>query len=213
MNKPFSPLDLESQTDRSIAAFAGPGLLTGVVEGAGPDAGTWTVSEENRSVKAQRAASCLIEPQEGDKVLLALTGTDEAFLLAVLVRHSDQDLVLAGPAEGKLTVAADQLHLDTRSLSVSADTGHLVIGELSLVGRIARIVHDVAEAVAKRLSWSAETATGSAETYVRTTKGTDLVTGNVVSRRAEHAMIHESAQTVLTATGEMRIDAKRIDMG
>ena len=213
MNKTVSPSELKAGAIRESAPANQPDLTTGIVIAIDAETGLCEIAEGTGVQRAGRAASCLVEPEPGDMVLLARLSPSETYVLSILKRADTDDIALGNPLGGGLTLQAGQLSMRSRSLDLTADKGHMAIGELTLVGKMARIVHDVAEAVAKRLSWSAETATGASETYVRTTRGTDLVSGHVVSRRAEHAMVQEAAQAVLTATGEMRIDAKRIDMG
>lgn len=62
-------------------------------------------------IAARRAASCLLAPEVGDRVLIAVSELGEAFVLAVLEQSSEVT---------RLTVSGD-LELRARSVSIAAD--------------------------------------------------------------------------------------------
>ncbi|MDR2679022.1 MAG: DUF3540 domain-containing protein [Zoogloeaceae bacterium] len=77
------------------------------------------VSPSAGTVRAERAAGCLLSPEAGDRVLVALTG-ENAWVLSVLKRaHPADAATLALP--GKTTLTADRLEIEARAtLKLSA---------------------------------------------------------------------------------------------
>ncbi len=79
------------------------------------DADRWTVRTALADVKARRAASCLLEPAVGDRVLLASEDGGDAYVLALLEQREpgaatlsvDGDLTLRS-VRGKVSVAAQE---------------------------------------------------------------------------------------------------------
>src|SRR5690606_40234891 len=68
---------------------------------------------------AQRALSCLIEPQAGDLVLLALAPADgQAHILAILERPGSQDADLALPGGGVIRTRDGEVRIGARSLQL-----------------------------------------------------------------------------------------------
>jgi hypothetical protein len=68
------------------------------------------------AVRATRAAGCLLRPETGDRVLVALTG-ENAWVLTVLERGS-QAATLELPA--KTTLNAERLDIEAQTLALSA---------------------------------------------------------------------------------------------
>ncbi|MEM8813289.1 MAG: DUF3540 domain-containing protein [Pseudomonadota bacterium] len=214
MNKPIPVADFQSDTAvPDSAADACRTLTAWVVDPDHDGTGLALVAGTGWSGSARRAPACLVQPMAGDRVMMVRASDGALFVLAVLERPDSDALCLTNALGGEIAVKAEALSLDGQTMAIDAQKGRFAIQELTVVGRVMRTIHDIAESVSRRLSWAADTATGSAETYVRTTKGTDIVSGTVISRRASSAMTHESAQAVINATGEMRLNAERIDMG
>jgi len=127
-----------------------PGLMSGIV--TGEIEGTFMVSTDTESMTAGQAFSCLVKPQEGDKVLLATDATRECFILAVLRRPKDSketDISLDGnvnlhtnngslsiTSDKDLTIASeDRLSLATGKITVHAEKGAVTLGVLSFIGK------------------------------------------------------------------------------
>ncbi|MCR5813219.1 MAG: DUF3540 domain-containing protein [Desulfovibrio sp.] len=98
-------------------------------------------------VKAVRAAGCLLLPEPGDTVLLALTGSGRAWVVSVLVReHAQASLRLPDASSlscRELSVQTEKTSLNAETLSLSGSelsmaAGHVTISSrlLSLGGRV-----------------------------------------------------------------------------
>lgn len=104
-------------------------------------AGTILHSEGNRllvqcpsgTVRACRAASCLLQPETHDSVLLAVPDNGAAWVLAVLVRHGERAM-LDLPAHS--TLRADSMTLDGKRISCAAESLAMEAGHLSIKGGV-----------------------------------------------------------------------------
>ncbi len=135
-----------------------PGLEYGQV--VATEAGRFTVRGAWGLVRAEAAASCLVQPQPGDRVLMVTDREAEAYILSVLKRgragrtrlvfDGQVDLKVNGggfslAADAGLSLASgDKLDLAADKIAVHADRGQAVIGKISFVaktlrGRVKRI--------------------------------------------------------------------------
>src|ERR1700679_2503231 len=86
----------------------------------GREGGAFVVRAGNRRLEARRATGCLVEPEEGDRVLLAWLG-DERFILSVLAREAgapsrlsvEGDMELRVPAGRFVVASQDGIDLTT----------------------------------------------------------------------------------------------------
>ena len=102
---------------------------------------TVTVRGALSDVRARRAASCLVAPSIGDRVLVAVEEGGEAFVLALLERASegpttieaDGDIAIRA-ASGKVTIAAQE-GIDV----VSPSPVQIAGGEVSVIAALGRL--------------------------------------------------------------------------
>lgn len=181
-----------------------------VVEAAG--SGACEIEHAGGAGRANRAASCVLRPEAGDLVLCAVTDQG-LYILAVLERAAATPAVWADAAGGPVALEAPQLSVRAEDVELAARRARIRIDDFGFVGRVARSVVDSAESVARRLTWAADTVLGRAHTYVRNTAGSDIASAGQITRRAEGTLTQQSRHGIMTAKGEMRIDAERIDMG
>lgn len=66
------------------------------------------------TVRADRAAGCLLVPENGDTVLVAVPSSGTAWVLSVLQRRGSGEATVALPAQ--TAVAAEDMRLESRSL-------------------------------------------------------------------------------------------------
>ncbi|WP_129543683.1 DUF3540 domain-containing protein [Serratia sp. 1D1416] len=173
--------------------------------------GSLSVESEGRGWHCQRAASCVIAPQPGDRVLIA--GVDhQVWLLAVLERANPEAAELSVP--GDLHIRSDgELSLSSAALRVSAGQGDCHIGEMQYSGdklsawvSLSRIVGKQAESV-----W--QTITQVSHNLLRTTRQTEQVRAGQLDMKAEdYARLH-AQNTVITSKAITKVDAEQIHMG
>jgi Protein of unknown function (DUF3540). len=133
-----------------------PQLVYGAVEGLEND--HFLVNSSGGQVKALRAVSCLLDPQEKDTVLFA-KGADANWILAVLERPGDKDATLSFEGTVKVRVpeggihmsAAEAISMSSETMTVSAENASAVFGSVNLVTRVYKSCIDNAVSVVERL--------------------------------------------------------------
>lgn len=121
-------------------------LFSGIVLHAEKDA--FLVQCPMQTVRAVRAASCLLRPEQGDSVLVVLPSTGRAWVLAVLMQQAEEAW-LDLPAHTSIQAeqmhfcseemhldAQNTLHLQAASLEGTAQNIQLKAGILSLTGGV-----------------------------------------------------------------------------
>ncbi len=129
------------------------------------------------SVQAVKAASCLIQPKAGDRVLITTDGGAESYILSILKRAESQaprtrlvfdgqvDLVVQGggfsvAADSDLTLASrEKMALASGKISVHAGSGEAVIEKMSFVAKVfegqikrIKVVANTVENIFRRLT-------------------------------------------------------------
>lgn len=179
--------------------------------------------------RAQRAASCLIEPERGDKVLMIHGGAHaDAYILAVLARAEPDKAKLALPGgialqadAGALTVQARQVNLQA-SESASMQAPRVALSGLSGEIRFQRL-----ETVAQKLRAHFGAVHGAAQS-VTTTVGRlvqrlgnslrwidklDETRAGRVRMQVEDRFDLKSRHASMRAAGQVKIDGEKIDLG
>lgn len=169
---------------------------------------------------AVRSISCLVAPEPGDSVLLAVTDIG-AFVVAVLDRPGAGACTLS-PVEGRpLAIAAPQVDIagaETVSLRspkvrMEAETATLRFSAARYVGRVVNCFARALEVTADRLQSVSRASVHQAQTYARSVDGVDTLRAGDVLRQCDRSATWQSAQTIIVATGDVRIDGERIGLG
>jgi hypothetical protein len=199
----------------------------GEVESKTGDA--FAVDTADGPVEALRAVSCLVEPEIGDRVLVAGPEHGELYVLAVLARPGGQPLhmklsgdVALGVAKGQLTLAADEgLHLaSAKDLSITspelrirAEQSHLVMDRITHVGsrllshaRRIKLVADVIDTFTERLSQRVKRS-------YRFIDEMDYTRAKEIDQAAEGNISIRGENTLTTARRLVKIDGEQIHVG
>jgi hypothetical protein len=122
------------------------------------------VTIDNKIFVAKRAFGCLIEPENGDAILIS-SRNDEIFILTVLERNYSSDAVLSSDGNLHMQLKNGELNLQSRSISfdssdkfsirspaVSVDTIEVDIKStsISLLGKTVDCVIDKIKTVGKK---------------------------------------------------------------
>lgn len=189
----------------------------------------YTVASQGGTVRAERAASCLLEPKVDDLVLVCRDGEGKGFILSVLKREKGEgklSLCLLGDTEltvkgGDLTVSADRVNLRGRhhlftsapAVEINAVRGIARMGDVSFLagmlrGNIGRVKTTIGslETAAERIVQRVKRCYRDVEDFEETRIGRAryLVKG-MFSLRAKNSVI-ESDEAV-------RIDGEKIYLG
>ena len=187
-----------------------------------------TVDAYGRTVKARKAASCLLSPEKQDVVLLAFSG-EKVFILSVLERQNADvsTISLEGDVcmsilDGTFCVSVkeDITFKTTKSLSLSA-------GHLDLVGRALSAafenIHMAGSAVeaslsdiklfSKRMESKIESAVMQFVSRHAKVKELDSIKAGNIRHTAENILSLRSAFSFFKAAKNVKIDGKQIFMG
>lgn len=187
-----------------------PGLVTGKVtlhEGA-----TFGVAlDEGGEVVARRAASCLLAPDVGDRVLIAPLD-DEPFLLAVLERQGDTEARLT--LEGDATLeTSGKLGIRSAALEVHTGPATLFAQRLDAAAVSAKATFGKLGVMAKRYERVADSVIERAKRAYRFVEEMDQLRSGHLDYRAEKTAQVKGETTVVTARAIMKIDGESVHIG
>lgn len=212
---------------RSRARRPEPVHVSGEVRAA--DARGFDVQTPLGLVQARLAASCLLRPEPGDKVLVSGPNVAECYVIAVLERQSGgtQHLHLSGDTllsvEGGSLKLASSERLDlqagtTASVSAAqvdlrAAKAQVLVGELSAIGRVwtgtlgqLRFVGEALDSVVQRL-------TQHAKHSLRTIEQTDQVRSGQIDYRADGNANLQGQNTLIHARELVKINGDQVHVG
>ena len=224
--RPLTAIDGEiaETTESDLVA---PVPFAATVEGLEPDAVLLRVA--GRAVRARRAASLLLEPCAGDRVLGARDG-DAHYVLAVLERRSGerQRLRLGGDAvlqvdRGSLALEADRgVEIRTpgdvtvaagRGIVATASSTRWVSSTFAYVGRTATATLDTWSVVADRLETVARSLLQRLSFSVREVEGPDHLRCTDLDHRASGTASLRGNHTLVSARELVKVDAGQIHLG
>lgn len=192
--------------------------------------GQFSVRSAHGDFQAKRAVSCLVEPLEGDFVLMAGEPRGGAYILSVLERggetrttsiscEGDLDIKVPG---GKVRIASQEgidllspkhVSVSAGELSLHARTASFVLEQLSYLGSLAvgeleklkvksGIIETVAERVSSRLKRS-----------FRTVEEVEQLKAERIDYAANQTMTLRAENTIVTAKELVKMDGEQIHMG
>ncbi|HYZ31930.1 MAG TPA: DUF3540 domain-containing protein [Crenalkalicoccus sp.] len=168
--------------------------------------------ENGLSTAARRAFSCLVQPESGDRVLVAAAG-EEAFVLAVLERRGGRPMTLALPDGATLAAPAGRLAVAAETLVLEARRGQVAVQELGLSGkrldaRLGRIA-----LVAEAIETLAERVLGRFRRSYRFVEEGEQLRARDIDQRATGHLNLQAETTTLQAGLLVKLDAAQIHMG
>jgi hypothetical protein len=179
------------------------------------------------TVSAARAVSCLVEPSAGDKVLLSVDMTGEAYVLSVLASASPVALAIDGDVRlavrsGSFTVAADkdltfscsgELTAASGGISVHASTGNAVIERMSFMGQALKTQFKRVRSVAQSMDQVFRRFTMRAQESSRYVKEHDEVQAGSQRVLVEDLCALHAKNHSVMAEEQVVINAEQIHMG
>jgi hypothetical protein len=168
------------------------------------------VRRQGQEILARIALNCLITPEPGDRVLMAVA--DECWVIAVLARAGNAPLRLQ--ARGDLIIgAAGSLSLHAETLNLRAAKANLLLAEVLHVGRritahvpglklIGGVIETLAERVLLRAGWSQ-----------RLIEKADVSQCGTIDQTAAGSITLQAENAFITAGNAVRVDAGQIHMG
>lgn len=207
-----------------------PQLAQAVVSGCADD---WFfvdgVNGASGSQRALRAASCLLEPQIGDTVLLCAGGTGVApYILAILARVSSSGGTLTLPGGGTIVGDDGRLCLTARSvelageervtlaaprLDVLAADGELRFSRLGAFAKTLDARVGVLSLVAGKLTSSVGRLVQKARDCFRSTENLDETRAGRLRLKVDGRYQLDAGHAAILAEGLVKIDGEKIDLG
>lgn len=207
-------------------AVHSPEIICSMVTGR---ADQWFLLNDPLHAQAQRAASCLLEPEPGDTVLVAInTQPGPAFILAILTRAHPQDGKVLLPSGSMLHDTPAGLNLHTHNLSLQAKgSTDLTSDHLNLRSNTARVALDHVEAHFDTAHTQATTLTLQARSmsarigrlvqrtvdYFRHTEKLDETRAGRLSVSVDGHHTTRAGHVTTHAQGFVKIDGQKIDLG
>ena len=182
--------------------------------------------EDGGDVIARKAASCLLLPAAGDRVLLTLS--PEPFVLAVLERDESQEAVLSVASDtrlrvdGKLTLQSPEqvsvrsgglFGLVAQSVKVHSNSTEIASRILTAVAKSATAKVESAGLVAQQLNIVAERITEKAARVFRTVTEFDQLRARHFDHRADGNARISADSTVITARQVVKMDGEQVHIG
>ncbi len=220
--------DIDESSQRTPAA--GLSLVRGRVLVAETD--QFTVMTESGPHVCQSAASCLVRPENGDMVLVAMPGhpKETAYILAVLERAETDtvmeiDLRSGARLEAKNgTVAIEagtglrlsagvQLEVSAQKISIVSDAAHWLTHTFSLLGKTVEAVCSVLRESSKERETVSETWTqrlGDSYRHIEELDETQAGTSRTLAR--ETALLHGRVSYV-QAEEFVKLDGQEVHLG
>lgn len=181
-------------------------------------------------IHAKRALSCLVEPLEGDFVLIAGEPRGGAYILSVLERdaeHGATAILCEGDLEikvpnGRLRVASQEgiellspkdVNIAAAEVSVHARTASFVLEQLSYLGSLVagelgklKLKSGIIETVAERVS-------SRVKRSFRSVEEVDQLKAECIDYAANQTMTLRAENTIVTAKELVKMDGEQIHMG
>lgn len=182
----------DPEDKKSVLVDGSPQLSEGVISSQGDGCNTWELVDGRI---AERAVSCLVDPELGDGVVVF--GSERRhMILAILTRENNLSVAIgAGKAQG-LILKGKNIRLQASHAAEITSLGSLTFS--APLGRIQITAAELFQSISCTLVTLARNMV---------TKVTDY------QFRGEGSVVSTAKTQVITAETDLRIDAQRINMG
>lgn len=170
-------------------------------------------TDGGEAVVARQAASCLLAPAIGDRVLVHVGGR-EAFILAVLERESERvaELGVPGAVDAVLSVSG-RLDIKAAALAFAAPRIDLLSRALLQIGEnLTSNFRRVSETVVDKVI-GARTITMTAQSRTTAVKEVDVLEAGTLVQTVESVATQNSEIALITAKRDVRLDGERVSVG
>ncbi len=193
------------------------------------DGDVFLVRTDTTELQTQRAKSCLLAPEVGDMVLVALIEGRSSYVLAVLEREDgaasrivlDGDVEIKAPTgrigmvaqEGIGFVSGKEVSVVSGSVEVRSVTGNVVFEQLSYLGTVVSAEIGKIKLVAGIFDSALERLTQKVKRSYRTVEEVDQVRAERIDYAAKKNMSLRGDNTLITADQLVKIDGDQIHLG
>lgn len=188
----------------------------------------WVVRTTTDELHAERAVSCLVEPEVDDYVLLSQVG-DECFVLAVLRRGGDAPVKLS--ADGDMNIGLDKgsfevvapggiklispedVSVAAGNVNINSATARLAVGTLDLLGAVLETRLEQLKVVVGGIDAVVERVVERVKRSYRFVEETDQVQAEHIDYAANKSMSLQGENALVTAQELVKIDGAQIHVG
>ena len=190
-----------------------PQLVTGIIKALLTQTDASVEIAGGERVHALQAASCLLAPVIGDKVLVCQEG-GEAFILAVLSRAGTVAAEISVPQAETLVIRARrEVSLEAPVMRMTAKHFSLLADVIFQAGNVlTRNFKRIAETVGDKLT-HARTITSQAEVRTAIVADVDTLRAKSLVQTIESVSTQTSEIALVTARRDVRIDGERVSVG
>ena len=185
-------------------------MINGIVQKM--DLEVFLVSINGVSLKAKKAFSCLVEPMVDDKVSLSIDGED-IYIVAILERQKDigVDIVAKNgisitAKDGDITLNAEQ------SINSFSQKANVVISEVSFLSSIVTLKSKTINIITDVYQGFMDNVTLRHKSLSKFVDGHEEHQSLSSRRVIKGSDIHQVEESITTVDGQMKIDAKLINM-
>jgi hypothetical protein len=192
-------------------------------------AGGLEVETEHGRFPAKRAFSCLVAPELGDVVLVAVPGRGALFVLAVLERPSELPARLTSSGDlrvhlpsGRFTVSAQEgvalrtpgeLDLEAKDVSLRAEVGAIVVKRLTYLGEVLEAHGGTLKAALRIVDSVTERWTQKTKRSYRFIEEMDITRAQEIDTRASGTLSMRGKNAITTAEELVKMDGRQIHLG
>lgn len=190
-----------------------PQLVTGTIKAFLTETDASVEIAGGARIHALQAASCLLAPVIGDKVLVC-HDNGEAFILAVLSRAGTMAAEISVPqAETLVIKARREVSLEAPVMRMTAKHFSLLADVIFQAGNVlTRNFKRIAETVGDKLT-HARTITSQSEVRTAIVADVDTLRAKSLVQTIEAVSTQTSEIALLTARRDVRIDGERVSVG
>jgi len=188
-----------------------------------------TVQTGSGRYQAQRAVSCLVQPEQDDVVLVSTAADGRCWVLAVLEREAgagatlsvDGDLRLQ-PEDGRIAIASNKgvdiasgndVSVVAAKVDVNAADGSVVLQRLSYLGRFLRSEVEKVKTVAGTFDMVMDRLSQTVKRSYRRVEEMDQLRAARIDHRADETMSLHGKNTLVTGEQLVKVDADQIHLG
>lgn len=178
------------------------------------DEATASITLDNgTSLHARQAASCLLAPAIGDRVLVH-HDNGEDYILAVLKRSSQYGAEISVPGAEQVTIkSAEKLELIAPVMAVRTKRFEVFARAIFQSGEtLTKHFKRVLETVVDK-TVNARSINTKAETRTAVVTEVEMLNANTLVQNIEQVATQNSEITLVTARRDVRLDAERISVG
>lgn len=169
-------------------------------------------------VGCRRAASCLLAPEPGDTVLVAVADSGRAWVLAVLERAdtSQARLEVEGDVTlktGSFTVAGREVGVLAGRFALNALDGEVALQRLSYVGRFVQSEVERIKSVAASFDGIFERFSQRVKRSYRTVEELEQLQARQLDYKVDKTMSMRGGTAIVAADKLVKVDGEQIHLG